>query len=325
MVEDDDVFDYDMTMEENLADAEETLVDSSAVHDMDEDLEENFPDNDGNGDYIEGGHHGNDSDNDDGPPAPDMHNLRAEWSEDTIQTEAMSQFGICVNVVARVVVCIACASVIRPLELAPHFSKSHPPMSIAPTFYQELIETYGLHEDPLRSRPGMIITAIYGLDLVDGYLSCDNCGYACKTEKRIKTHTGKSRGCSSYRRRYVQAFRSSSNQMYFGVKLQHTSELTEDPLDPVAYLKARFAPLPFNQTPISCPAPRDANHFLNLEHWHKHVEGRTGAEIHQVVREREPELRKEVRIVMERYAKDAIKKLEKLDDEAKGAIGDYLG
>jgi hypothetical protein len=113
--------------------------------------------------------------------------------------------------------------------------------------------------------------------------------------------------------------------MYFGVQLQRASNAVEDPSDPVVYLKAKFSPPPFNQVPITCPAPCDTNHFLNHAHWHKHVEGRTGAEIHHVVREREPELRAEVRVVMERYAKDAIKKLEKLDDEAKGAIGDYLG
>ena len=313
MVEDDDAYDYDPTLEDEPMDEQHFDADETLVNDDDDD------------DDDDGSNYGDGNGDDNGPLAPDIRNSKAEWSEDTVQTEAMSRLGICINTAARVVVCIACASVIRPLELPTHFSKTHPPMSISATFCQELTDTYNLCEDPLGSRPGMIITAIYGLDLMTGYLSCDTCGYACRTENRIKTHIGKSQECRTYRCRYAQAYRSSSNRMYFGVVLQHASDQIEDPLDPFAYLKAKFAPLPFNQVPISCPAPRDANHFLNLEHWHKHVEGRTGAEIHQGVREREPKLRSEVRVVMERYAKDAIKKLEKLDDEAKGAIGDYLG
>lgn len=260
-----------------------------------------------------------------GPRFPNADAPNAQWSEDNIQTEGMSRFGICVNTAAKVVVCIACAEVIRPLDLPAHFSKTHPAISIPTTFCKMLVDTYGLPKDPLRSRPGRLITAIYGLDIVDGYLSCDTCGYACKTEDRIKNHIRTTQTCNSYRHSYVQAFRSRSKQMYFGVRLRDTVDSNEDPLDPVTYLKVKFPPPPLNQVPITCPTPRDANHFLNCEHWHRHVEGKTGAEIHQVIREREPELRREVRVVVERYAKDAIHKLEKLDDEAKGAIGDYLG
>ena len=237
MVEDDDVYDYDPTLEDELMD------------------EQHFDDADKTLVNDDGSNYGDGNGNDNGPLAPDTRNSKAKWSEDTIQTEAMSWLGICINTAARVVVCIACASVIRPLELPTHFSKTHPLMSISATFCQELTNTYNLCEDPLGSQPSTIITAIYGLDLMTGYLSCDTCGYACRTENHIKTHIGKAQECRTYRCRYAQAFQLSSNRMYFRVMLQHASDQIKDPLDPVAYLKAKFTPLPFNQVPISCPAP----------------------------------------------------------------------
>jgi hypothetical protein len=324
-MEEEDAYDYEFTVEDTPMDEEyfvgtdETLVDIPGTQDLYQ-LKDNSPtveDNDNEDDGDCG------SQFDSHPSGSNK--STAQWSEDTVQTETMSQIGICINTIARVVVCIACASVIKPLELPVHFRKTHPPMSITAAFCRELVACYNLLEDPLQSRPGSIITAVYGLDLFDDFLSCDACGYACKTESRIKRHIGRSVGCTSYRLRQVQTFRSSSNQMYFGVQSSHTSDPIEDPLDPVVYLKAKFAPLPFDQTPIACPTACDANHFLNIEHWHKHVEGRTGAEIDEVVRVRAAEIRQEVRIVAERYAESAIKQLEKLDDEVKGAIGDYHG
>jgi hypothetical protein len=325
MDEDEDAYDYDMTLgdtpmdEEHFNDADETLVDISGSHNLEE-LKGDPQTFDSNDDD----NYDNDCNSDDGSHSSDLGKPKARWSEDTVQTGPMSQLGICVNTVARVVVCIACASVIKPLDLPVHFRKAHPPMSITTAFCQELADIYNLLEEPLRSRPGKIITAIYGLHLIDGLFSCDTCGYACRTENRIKIHTRESQGCNCYRPRLVQAFRPN-NQMYFGVRLQPASDVVKDPLDPVAFLKAKYSPPPFGQVPIKSPDPCDAHHFLNLEQWHRHVEGKTGVEIHQVVREWEPELRREVRIVVERYAKDAIGKLEKLDHEAKGAIGDYLG
>lgn len=327
--DEEDAYDYDLSLEttamdeDYFRDADETLVNDSIDISGDQDLGEFEADSptvngDDDHDYV------NDPNTSHHSPSPEQDTPKATWSEDTVQTESMSRLGICINTAARVVVCLTCAAVIKPLELGSHLSKKHPPMSITPPFYQELVDTYQLREDPLRSRPGRIITAIYGLDLVEGYLSCNTCGYACKTEGRMKNHISNSQGCKHYRSRYAQAFRSRSNQMFFGVDL-HKPDVTVHPLDPVAYLKAKFAPLPSNQVPITPPAPSDTHNFLNREHWHKHVAGKTGAEIQQVVREREPELRKEVRIVLERYAKNAVKKLDQLDNEAKGAIGDYLG
>lgn len=114
-------------------------------------------------------------------------------------------------------------------------------------------------------------------------------------------------------------------QRFFGVKLPSTTEPIEDTLDPLTYLKKKFAPPPFSQIPITCLAPHDANHFLTLEQWDRQVKGKTGADIHHATQEREPELRVEARDIVERFAMDTVVKLAGTDNELKAVIGDYLG
>lgn len=255
------------------------------------------------------------------------HMPRAGWSEDTVQTEAMARLGICINIAAKVLVCIACASAIKPLDLPGHLLKTHPPITTCGTFCQELTESYDLRID-LDSRPGSVITAIYGLDLKSGYNTCVTCGYACKSDKTMSRHLKQSEHCKTTREGPAQTFRSSSKRNYFGVNLEpeREAELSETSLDPLTYLKKKFPPTPFCDIPIKPPkTPRDANHFLDLEKWDIYVEGRTGAQISHAIREREPELRREVRFCVERFATDVATRLGKVDHEVRAAMADYIG
>lgn len=317
-----DLMDVDQTLvdiDDNMADIDENLTD---IDEDSTDINENSTDIDDSGTY--GGDAGSHLPRTEGQTEIP----KAVWTEEMIQTEEMARLGICVNTMAGVIVCLACSLAVKPSELRQHLRKHQLLLSTTDTFCQDLAETYSLIEDPVRSRPGSIITAIYGLKLFTGLFSCDTCGYACKLEKKMKRHVTQTPSCESYSQRYTQIFRPSAKQGYFGVKLSSITEPIEDPLDPLdplTYLKKKFAPLPFPQLPITCPSPRDANHFLNLEHWNKHVEGRTGADIIHVTREREPGLRAEVRVVVERYARDAARCIEKIDHEFKKTIGDYLG
>jgi len=287
-------------------------------------------DGDEDGDYNDdGGGDGDDDDDDDASGRPHSQGQadipKAAWTVEMIQTAEMSRLGICVSTAAKVVVCLECSAAIKPQELDRHLAKTHPPLSTTHVFCQGLIDEYNLHPDPQNLRPGSIVTAIYGLDLVGGFMACDDCGYACRAEKRMKTHVKKSEACRSYGKRYVQTFRPSSKQGYFGVKLHDAVDPIEDPLDPLVYLKENFTPIPFSHIPITCPAAQDTNHFLNIEQWHKHLEGKTGAEITHAVRERQPDLRTEVRICVERFGEESTKKLRKADHEPKAAMGDYIG
>ena len=304
-----------------------TLVDDEVVLDvldLDEWIEDASFDLGGDDDdeaYVE-------SEDDGGscPPGDQTEVPKAEWSEDMVQTEDMSRIGICVNTAAKVLICLKCASVIKPSKLFQHISKVHPLMSTTTTLSQQLIDAYSLHPDPLGSRPGTLITAIYGLNMVDGYISCNTCGYACKTEKTMKRHTRESKDCCSFRKRYVQTFQSSSNRTYFGVIFKPTEDPPEDPLDPLIYLKKNFTPSPFKDIPISSAQnPRDANHFLNLEKWDQYVAGKTGAELVRVVRGRELEFRGVVRTCVERFADKVVAKLAKVDNEPRAAMADYIG
>jgi len=250
---------------------------------------------------------------------------RAEWSEETEQTDEMVKLGLTVNTAVRVVVCIGCRSVIKPSDLYNHVVKMHS-MSTSAHFCQGLEAKYDLHPDPHNMRPGSIVKAIFSLDLFEGYISCDTCGYACGTKKAMNRHMKQSDECKTFRRRYAQSFRPSSKRMYFGVELESAEDPVATALDPLAYLKEKFTPTPFGNVPITSPKnPRDTDHFLNIEKWLIYVEGKTGAEIRDVTREREPELRTEVRTCVERFAHEAVKKLIGTDNEARAAIGDYIG
>jgi len=284
-------------------------------------------DDDGSGTYFpgEGGLADDDSSEEEGgSESEDLQ--KAEWTEEMVQTAEMAKLGICINTVAKVIVCLACSSVLRPSEFSQHLSSIHKPISSTPSFFEQLVETYGLREN-LSSRPGAIITAIYGLNMFPGFLTCDDCGYACRTVNRITTHLSKSRGCETFsEKRLVQTFQPTSDRMYFGVEPHPVADELNDPFDPFPHLKIKHAPPSFADIPITSPkSARDANNFLRSEPWLALVDGKKGRDIYDLVRERDPDLRQEVRICVERYAMTAGKALEDAGHEAGAAMADYVG
>jgi len=307
-----------------------TLVDETTAGEddplMDTDSEGNkgHDEEDGDGDEDDG-----DGDEDDGDYKPcegDGEDIpRAEWSDEMRQTDEMMRLGLCINTAFRVAVCIACRSVIKPSELFDHITRTHS-MSTTRSFCQALWTEYNLQLDPYNVRPGSVIKAIFGLDLVEGYIACDSCGYACGTQKAMDRHIKKSDGCETFRKRYVQSYRSNSKRMYFGVELEPVEESLGTSLDPLDYLKKKFAPIPFSNIPIKYPASaRDVSLFLREEKWHEYVEGKTGREIVDAVRERVPELRGEIRNCVDRYTAKLALELNKVDHEPRAAMADYYG
>src|SRR5579872_4850841 len=125
----------------------------------------------------------------------------------------------------------------------------------------------------------MIINTIYGLDLKASLFACNSCGYAFQTSTQVKFHVKNTEVCKSFQKHHTQKFQSTSNWCYFVVKLPNKPEHVEDPLNPVAYLKAKFAPIPFSQMPIMCMDTHNANNFLRYEKWDNLVKGKTRAQI----------------------------------------------
>ena len=279
-----------------------------------------------------GGGYDNDDNDDDGDYEPEADQSgdrtdapRAKWSEEMVQTQEMMRLGLCVNTAVRVAICLGCRSVIKPSDLYTHITKAHS-ISTSMEFCRGLEEEYELQQDPYSTRPGRIIKAIFGLDVLAGYFACDSCGYAYEEEKTVRRHIKGSDGCQKYQTRFAQVFRATLKRMYFAVEVDQAEEEDEDPLDPVFYLKKKFEPIPFSSMPIKSPgASQDANHFIRLERWDLYVQGKTGEEIVQAVREREPELREEVRTCVERFTQRVLDKLAAVDNESRKAIGDYQG
>ena len=250
------------------------------------------------------------------------------WSDDMLQTEEMASVGLVVNTRARVVLCLECRQAVKPKRLFDHIRR-HLGMTLPLNACHDIIETFDLLQSPETARPGAVITAIYGLDLLSGYISCNTCGFACKTPTTMKTHKRQNEGCthSQHKPRYVQTFTPTSSRMYFGVDLAESPPPAEEDFDPVAYLKQKYNPTPFSDRPITTPQnPRESNHFLQIEKsWIDFVKGKTGAQIHAAVREPEPELAREVGECVELYARKLAENILGEGNAAVGAIGDYTG
>ena len=319
----DDRDDRDYGDDGDDSDSEDSDSDDSDSDDSDsDDSDSDDSDSDhSNGDHGNGDHGDKDYEDHDFQPLDE-----ARWSEDTVQTEAMVRLGVSVNTAAKVLICTSCRTAIKPSDLPQHLSRVHHPMSTTSEASDELATAYGLRED-LEWRPGTIITAIYGLDVLGGYLACETCGYACKTHETMTCHIKKSKRCKSFRDCPVQTLRPSSRRLYFGVRPAPLAvgDLEDALLDPLTHMK-KFTPKPFSQIPIQPPnSPRDSNNFLSLERWDLYVQGKTGTDLNDATRGREAEYREDVRICVNRFTAQITNDLARVGNQVKSAMADYIG
>ena len=248
-----------------------------------------------------------------------------QWTPENIQTPEMERVGIIVNSAAKVIICVSCRSVVKPLTLHNHINHTHRPLTATHKFCSDLTREYNIIEDPQRQNG--IKPPIFGLPLYPKFLACDACGAAFKTRGSILRHVRETGDCSSasHQECHAQAYFPGSNRMFFGVDVPSMTPAASTNIS-VTLIKKLYSPPPFHAIPITAAKSfRDANHFLRVEHWEQHVEGMTGEGIQKVVREREPELREVVLPIVETYAKDMVKELSSTDHAVKVAIGDYNG
>ena len=261
--------------------------------------------------------------NEDTTPIPATQPREAPLTEDTIQTDQMEKAGIIVNSALRIVICLGCRAVVKPAAIYGHVGRDHS-LPVRRNFCQGLTATYNLHKEP--TRPGKVIDAIYGLDIIPDYWSCDNCGAAFQTDASMSRHHRDVLDCrpATHTKRPAQSYFPSSNRLFFGVTLPAPPPSHFGP-NPVSLIKNAYLPTPFEALPIQAIGFRDATHFLTIEKWTDHVAGMTGEGIYAIVREREPELRVLVRKVVLAYAREAVADLGGADNSVKVAIGDYNG
>lgn len=244
-------------------------------------------------------------------------------TEDTVQTDEMKKAGIVVNTAMRIAICLGCRCAIRPGSIYSHVSREHS-LPATRKFCEGLGAKYNLHQEPLR--PGKIVDAIYGFTLFPDYWSCDNCGAAFQLESSATRHHRDSPGChsASHTKRFAQSYNAKSNRGFFGVTIP-SSPRSDPGADLVALVKKTYSPTPFHAIPIKAVGFRDANHFLSIEKWSEYVEGMTGEQIWNIVREGEPEVRELVKEIVHDYATEAVKNLSSARNSIKVAVGDYNG
>lgn len=243
-------------------------------------------------------------------------------TSDTVQTEGMKKAGIIVNTALGIVICLGCRSVVRPLNLYTHITKGHS-LPVTRTFCQSLTRDYELQKEP--TRPGKIVNAIFGLDIVHDYWSCGNCGAAFQTQGSAGRHGRDNPSClfASHTKQPAQSYFPTSGRTHFGVTIP--APPSDPSPNPVTIIKSSYNPTPFRAIPIQVVGFRDANHFLSIEKWAVYVEGMTGEQIWYICRESEPELRELVKGVVAKYAKEAVEDLGSAENSIKVAIGDFNG
>lgn len=256
-------------------------------------------------------------------PSPTLPSQDAPLTEDTIQTDEMKRAGIIVNTAMRIAVCLGCRCAIKPGSIYSHVSREHS-LPVKRKFCEGLGAKYNLHQEPVR--PGEIVDAIYGFALFPNYWSCNKCGAAFQLESSATRHHRDIPSCqsSSHTKRFAQSYNAKSNRGFFGVTIP-SSHRSDPSADIVALIKKTYSPTPFHAVPIKAIGFRDANHFLSIEKWSEYVEGMTGEQIWNIVRESEPDVRELVKEIVHDYANEAVKNLSAARNSIRVAIGDYNG
>ena len=244
----------------------------------------------------------------------------------------MQQLGIVINVDHHVAICLTCSSAIVPNALHAHlrtathnhgreFRQGQRLAFATKDFFERLVKRYKL-QDPHLQQPTSIVTAIYGLPVLQGFFYCSKCGYAAQTPTTLRAHRRQVCEGSQMLQGSCQTWFPKSGRQYFAVKTHRHS--SPDPLDPVTLIVKQFSMDPYKNIPIqTITHPRDMNIFLTYENWLDEVEGMTGEQIFDIAWNALPKLRQKVRAAVDQYTLELIKKLTSAGPAEQLAMGDY--
>jgi len=259
--------------------------------------------------------------------------MQLEFGLETQQDDKMKQLGIGINLHHKVIICTVCHSAVIPSKLYDHirkprhhnkkdFRKNHRLDFATREFCRQLVKENPLSDNPLSCRPTSVVPALPGL-LVQMKMSvCGGCNHAFQNSKVILRHCKKSCPGSKISIGPAQAFFPTSKSNYFGVELPPHSN--PSPLDPAALFHRQFTSNPYKDVPIQAAAhPREMKLFLATENWLDVVDGMTGEEIMELVRNAQPALRAKVKDTVSCYISRVVAKLEATEPAVKVAVGDY--
>jgi hypothetical protein len=254
------------------------------------------------------------------------------WGPETIQSPQMEQLGIVINRDHKVVICLVCSSAIIPEKLYEHIHKpGHHErrdfhrgqrLSFATRDFCQLFVRRHKLRNPNLHQPTTIIPPIFGLPIREGFFCCSKCGYAVQVRPSIYRHQRHCEG-SGITIGPCQTWFPSSKRQYFAIQF-HNLPNPSDPLGPATLFMEQFAFNPYQDIQIQATAhPRDMNIFLTYENWLEEVQGMTGGQIVEIVRNPLPRLRPLVREAVDQYTSKVVKDLIATGPDQRLAIGDY--
>jgi predicted Fe-S protein YdhL (DUF1289 family) len=236
----------------------------------------------------------------------------------------MARYGLVINRLLKIAICIGCKTVVDPKFIYNHVHKDQRQANLTKTYCEALPGRFSLTPKTLLEPPSALRPAIPCLELKDGYVYCTGCNRAMEHERSLKaTHR-----CRTFeiKKGFAQAFFPHSHQGgYFAVTLpprRHDAQ----PVDTVQLLKNMFQDPPPQDVPIALPAnPRDANHFLELKEWVPTLGGLTGSEIQFAVRDINPALRELISDSLKRYMTKVEEALTPKSRSVEVVMGSYTG
>lgn len=212
------------------------------------------------------------------------------WGDDTVQDEEMLRYGLVVYLPFKILICIACQTVIDPKYIFSHVHKDQPRAGVTKAYCLELAQRFSLTPKHQLNPPSTLTKAIPCLELKEGYVYCTGCNRAMEHDRSLKsTHT-----CSGFeiKKGFAQAFFPRAHQGgYFAVTVPPRRPDVQ-PMDLVQILKDTFPdPNPADRVITLPKNPPEGNHFLEMQGWVQTLNGLTGAQIQYAVREVNTDLR----------------------------------
>ena len=204
----------------------------------------------------------------------------------------LEQLGLVINTEYKRIICLTCRRQVFShrlyQHLRDHYKRDIPiPRDIASQIQQRFdINTL---ETPTHPQGPEAISAIFGLEIHDGYHFCGTCGRGYGQMSSLKTHLSEVQTCRptdgnppvTYHG-YAQTFMTGPHRRFFRVNLHPPPPAAA--LSDYDLLLAHRPHLRLQDMPISLPANfEDLTNFLAREHWILHVEGFTPAELSALV------------------------------------------
>ncbi|KAF7776873.1 hypothetical protein Agabi119p4_5266 [Agaricus bisporus var. burnettii] len=194
---------------------------------------------------------------------------------DSLQTPLLNRYGLVVNTVHQILICLSCKGIIDPSDVRRHFLKHHQNQRTPLTLQSELDDERGrlyphLTHSPVH--PSDIVDVIYGLEEpVNNYRLCITCRHCFITKKTFDKHPCEQEN-NAWTVTSAQRFIANSSSPWFPVHTSKTSPTEQNDRWALFQAQANQKTPDTSQNSYSDEF-RVLQQFLRGERWLEQVEG----------------------------------------------------